>query len=114
MKVAPHKLLLALAATLVAPPALAQDHSGHQMPMPTPSPAPAEDDDHAHMEHGEQPWVYIGPDPRFLSGCSSMALVTEDSNMDGAICRPVEASGTSRLPANDATMPGVHFGLGGD
>lgn len=132
----------ALSVSLAAP-AAAQDHSGHTMPMPTPAPGPSPEPaepvvdhatmdhshgletaqvgpepeqpemDHSQMDHGDETPTYIGPDPRYLSGCSSMALVGGGlGNLDGNICRPVEASGTSRLPAAEGMMPGLHFGLG--
>jgi hypothetical protein len=117
-------LLLVAASALalgVAVPAAAQDHSAHGAAEPVPAPASPQGDDevdhadmdHSQMDHGEEVGTYIGPDPRFLSGCTSAAIVTQESNIDGSICRPVTASGTSRLPAYEGMMPGVHFELGG-
>ncbi|KRA84575.1 hypothetical protein [Altererythrobacter sp. Root672] len=124
------KSLLVLAATALstglATPAFAQDHAGHgdHTPAPAPAPAPTETHDHSQMDHGamdhsqmdhgQHPGTYIGPDPRFVSGCRSASGVLEDGGMvDGVVCRPTEASGTSRLPAAEGMMPGQHFDIGG-
>src|SRR5688572_5666564 len=86
------KPLLLLAATplSLATPAMAQDHSGHGQHAP--APAPAEEPDHSQMDHGAMDHAAMG-----------------HALPEG----PVEASGTSRLPAAEGMMPGVHFDLGG-
>ena len=78
-------------------------------------------DHSSHGEHampgapnGAADWEYVGPNPRYLKGCTSFALVGEDSNIDGQICRPAAGSGTSRLPATEGMMHGLHFGAGDD
>jgi hypothetical protein len=74
-------------------------HAGHVMPANT----------------SNQPeWEYIGPNLRYLNGCTSVALVSADSNIDGMACCPGAGSGTSRLPGNDGGMHGLHLPMGGD
>lgn len=82
------KPLLLLAAAALPAPALAQDHSGHEQHTPV----PAEEPDHSQMDHGAIDHAAMG-----------------HAEPEG----PVEASGTSRLPAAEGMMPGVHFDLGG-
>src|SRR3569832_795264 len=92
----------ALPATLAAP-ALAQDHSGREghmsMPMPMPAPAPTGEMDHSQMDHAEM---------------DREADTAEAFHQLGTRLppRPVEASGTSRLPGAEGMMPGVHFDIG--
>lgn len=100
---------LLLAAAALPGPALAQDHAGHAGHAGHAAPAEA---DPRPMPEGEAQRTYIGPDPRFVSGCEVAAWVAGGASRDGAICRPLEASGTSRLPASEAPMPGVHLDLG--
>lgn len=138
-----HLLAGAAALAFSAMPAVAQhampamEHQHHDIPsapaQPTP-PAPApvlpttqtghdQIDHNAHAGHtghgmpantGDQPGgEYVGPNLRYLSGCTSVALVGEDSNIDGTACRPGGGSGTSRVPANDGGMHGLHLPIGG-
>src|SRR5688572_11744296 len=102
-------LLLFAATTLstsLAAPALAQDHSGHE--QQTPAPAPAEQPDHSQMDHGQmdhsETEVHDEGDEAEIFHQPAIRLPP----------RPIEASGTSRLPGAEGMMPGVHFDLGGD
>jgi hypothetical protein len=89
-------LLLALLAT----PVLAQDHSGHQMPMPepiaapSPVPPPSPQPDHSAMDH----------DAMEMGQIDTRDLPTG----------PSEGSGTSRLPAAEGAMHGLHLMPGDD
>ena len=86
----PSRLLLAASAFAVslAAPALAQDHTGHEEHAQ----APVVEPDHAQMDHAAMDNVAMG---------------------HATPAGPIEASGTSRLPAAEGMMPGVHFDLGG-
>ncbi|HVG82573.1 MAG TPA: hypothetical protein VNB28_09860, partial [Methylomirabilota bacterium] len=104
------KPLLLFAATALsatfAGPALAQDHSGHEQHTPAPEPAPPGQPDHSQMDHGQM------DHPEAVD--HDEADEAEIFHQPGIRLppRPVEASGTSRLPAAEGMMPGLHFGLG--
>lgn len=111
-------LLSGVAALALAVPAsaLAQDHSGHEMPNPAPAPAPTPAPapsptarpeviaparmDHTKMDHAAMDHGAAGHDM---------------ASMDhAAATHSGEGSGTSRLPANEAMNHGAMIGLGGD
>jgi hypothetical protein len=96
---------LALAVPL---PALAQDHSGHQMPAPTPTPAPMPAPapppvDHSQMDHSQMDHATTDiADP----GYGAMTQETIAMGMAG------QGSGTALLPKADFADHGLHIPLG--
>jgi hypothetical protein len=74
---------------LYAPHAVAQDHSGHDMPATAETPT-----DHSKMDHGD--------------------MKHDKMKMSGDPDTPGEGSGTSRLPGNDGGHHGLHIDAGGD
>lgn len=77
--------------------------------------------DHGQMDHGgqalpaqpadTQPQVYTEPNPRYLSGCDWFIFA---GSVSAKLCRPAAGSGTSRLPALEGMMHGLHFMPGDD
>src|SRR5690606_24230387 len=85
-------LVLFASAAALASPALAQDdpHAGHHQAATPPGAAAMDHSAHSSGHSGHR-----------------------ESNADHGETRwPVEGSGTSRLPAAEGMMPGLHFGLG--
>ncbi len=80
--------------------------------------------DHSKMDHGtmdhEGHDMAISPSlgrplPQYFDGCRSFELWLEDGGVaDGVTCRPVTGSGTSRLPAHEGAMRGIHLMPGDD
>ena len=127
-------LLGASALALLAPlPALAQDHSGHDMSMPMPAPTPAPTPvpsppvDHSghegmDMSATEQTGDGMTHVTMHSSRQSNIARWSNSSwccfvtypdgteaSVDGiAFAKFGEGSGTARLPGHEAGMPGVH------
>src|SRR3569623_2972824 len=92
------RVALLVAASLAFPSAaLAQDHSahaGHDMPMPAPSPTPAPHDD-------SMPGMAMDDAPQDLPPQAPMIMGGPDRSEGG--------SGTSRIPARDGGMHGLHL-----
>jgi hypothetical protein len=91
------KYLLPLSASLLAAPALAQDHSGHGG-----DPAPVEEtEDGAHEQHEAMDHSRM-----------DHARMDHAAMGHGNPAGPAEGSGTARLPQAEGMMPGVHFSIG--
>ncbi|MEQ1639947.1 MAG: hypothetical protein ABL881_03995 [Novosphingobium sp.] len=129
-----HLILPALLGTTVlAAPALAQDHSGHaghqepEKPQDHSShqghptgekPEAVPQDEHAGMDHsGHQAPGRTKTD--YSEGCSKNEVPWLDDSgevigsSEFLTCRPISGSGTSRLPAKEGAMHGVHI-MSGD
>ena len=92
--------------------ALAQMAPGMTMPAPAPSPAPvptpapAMPMDHGAMDHDRD----AAPDQHAMD---HDAMAMDHGAMAADPAQPADGSGTSRLPANEGGMHGLHFDVGG-
>ena len=127
-----HCLLAAAAVgALAAFPAAAQDHSGHTMPMPenapapspTPAPMPMPMDHSMHGGDAAAPDAPPGPAiADYKPGNCSVHDAYFNAGGEGGdeaivggvrfICRSTAGSGTSRLPAAEGAMTGLHIMTG--
>jgi hypothetical protein len=119
-----HLLRVAAAtAALAAFPAAAQDHAmpGMDMPAPSPTPAPQPEDQSMPGMDMSMPGMDMGhhtPMPAH-QGCLSETVLTPSGDPEqgdialmAVVCRPLNGSGTSRLPAQDGGQMAPHLMAG--